>query len=202
MALWRQIVINDCLQQLIFSRSNTSKSFSFCVLIVLLRVSRSKYILFGKVCGKELSFGRRWIQKGIHVYFYFMIFCNINNVCNNCHFISFSDLRSSENKIDSAGVRNSWRGDRILKQLILGMRDSEDMKKYKRFVTHCIFILYMFYFRTFTTGLHRNISLFRFSCFHTHRSCYNGNQVHTDRGYCIIPKNTPRRVNRVQTNAF
>jgi len=39
--------------------SNTSESFKICVLIVLLRVSRSKYILFGKVCGKELSFGRR-----------------------------------------------------------------------------------------------------------------------------------------------
>ena len=92
--LWRQIVINDCIQKLIFS--NPSKSFSICVLVVLFRVSRSKYIIFGKVCGKELSFGRRWIQKGINVYLYFVIFCNINNVCNNCHFFSFSDLRSSE----------------------------------------------------------------------------------------------------------
>jgi len=89
--------------------SNTSKSFSICVLIVLLRVSRSKYILFGKVCGKELSFGRRLIQKGIdlNVYLYFMIFSNLNNVCNNCHVIAFSDLRSSENKIDSAGRPNA-----------------------------------------------------------------------------------------------
>ena len=108
-ALWCQIIINDCPQQLIFS--NTSKSFSICVLIVLFRVSRSKYILFGKVCGKELSFGLRWIQKGINVYLYFMIFCNINNVCNNCHFISVSDLRSSVNEIDSAGRLNSWRGE-------------------------------------------------------------------------------------------
>ena len=117
--LWRQIVINDCLQKLIFS--NTSKRFSIykSVLIVLLHVSRSKYILFGKVCGKELSFGRRWIQKGIHIYLYFMIFYNINSDCNNCLFISFSDLRSPENEIDSAGRPNSWRGDRILKQLFL-----------------------------------------------------------------------------------
>jgi len=138
-----------------------SESFSICVLNVLLRVSRSKYILFGKVCVKELSFGRRWIQKGLNVYLYFMIFYNINNVCNNCHFIAISDLRSSENKIHSAGRPNSWRGDRILKQLILRKRDSEDIKRwtigyqYKRSVTHCIFILYMFHFRTFTTGLHR-----------------------------------------------
>jgi len=124
--LRRQIVTNDCLQQFIFS--STSKSFSICVLIVFLCVFRSKYILFGKVCGKELSVGRRWIQKGIILYLYFMIFCNINNVCNNCHIISFSDLRSSENKIDSAGLPNSWRGDRILKQLILRKRDSEDIK--------------------------------------------------------------------------
>jgi len=55
--LLRQIVINGCLQHLILS--NTSKCFSMFVLIVLLRVSRSKYILFGKVCGEELSFGRR-----------------------------------------------------------------------------------------------------------------------------------------------
>ena len=129
-ALWRQIVINDCLKQLIFS--NTSASFSICVLIVLLRVSRSKYILFGKVCGKELyiSFGRRWIHKGLNVYLYFMIFYNINNVCNNCHFISFSDLRSSKNEIDSAGRPNSWRGDRILKQFILRKCDSEDIKRW------------------------------------------------------------------------
>jgi len=57
-----------------------------------------------------------------------MIFCNINNVCNNCHFISFSDLRSSEKEIDSAGRPNSRRGDRILKQLVLRKRDSEDIK--------------------------------------------------------------------------
>ena len=87
--------------------SNTSESFSICVLIVLLRVSRSKYILFGKVCGKEISFGRRLIQKGLNVYLYFMILYNINNVCNNGHFISFSDFRSSENEIDSAGRPNS-----------------------------------------------------------------------------------------------
>jgi len=60
--------------------SNTSESFSMCVLIVLLRVSRSKYILFGKVCGKELSFGRKSIQKGENVYLHFMIFYYINNV--------------------------------------------------------------------------------------------------------------------------
>jgi len=125
-ALWCQIIINDCPQQLIFS--NTSKSFSICVLIVLLRVSCSKYILFGKVCWKELSFGRRWIQKGINLYLYFMIYYNINNVCNNCHFISFSELRSSENETDSAALPNSWRGDRILKQLILRKRDSENIK--------------------------------------------------------------------------
>ena len=118
--LWRQIVINDCLQQLIFSK--TSKSFSICVLIVLLRVRNT---FFSAKCagrgapGNELSFGRSWIQKGIILYLYFMIFCNINNVCNYCHFISFSDLRSSENKIDSPGLPNSWRGDRRLKQLIL-----------------------------------------------------------------------------------
>jgi len=125
-ALWHQIIINDCLQQLILS--NTSESFSICVLFVLLRVFRSKYILFGKVCGKELSFGCRRIQKGLNVYLYFMIFYSINNVCNNCHFISFSDLRSSENVIDSAGRPNSWGGNRILKQLILRKRDSEDIK--------------------------------------------------------------------------
>ena len=101
--LWRKSIINDCLQKLIFS--NTSKSFSICILIVLLRVSRLKYILFDKVCGKELLFSRRWIQKGINIYLYFMIFCHINNVCNNCHFISFSDLRSSENKLTVPGVQ-------------------------------------------------------------------------------------------------
>ena len=150
--LWRQIILNGCLQQLVFSY--TSKRFSIFVLIVLLRVSRS---LFSKVCGKELLFGRRWIQKGINLYLYFIIFYDINNVCNNCHLISFSDLRSPENEIDSAGRPNSWRGDQILKQLILRKRDSEDIKLWtKRIWTHCIFILYMLYFRTFTTGLHRN----------------------------------------------
>jgi len=105
---------------------------------------------FGKVCGKEQSFGGRWIQKGWNVYLYFMIFYNINNVCNNGNFISFSDLRSSENEIDSAGRPNSWRGDRLLKQLIFRKRDSEDIKQwtnqYKRSVTHCIFILYIVLF--------------------------------------------------------
>ena len=109
-ALWRQIVINDCLQQLIFS--NTSESFNICVLIVLLRVSRSKYILFGKVSGKELSFGRTSIQKGLNVYLHFMIFYYINNVWNNCHLSSFFDLRLSENELDRAGRPNSRRGDR------------------------------------------------------------------------------------------
>ena len=128
-ALWRQIVVNDCLQKLIGLFSNTSKSFSISVLIVLLPVSRSKHVLFGEVCGKELSFGRKWIQKGINVYLYFMIFCNIKNMwVKKCHFISFSDLRSFENKIDSAGRPNSWRGDRIWKQLILRKRDSKDIK--------------------------------------------------------------------------
>jgi len=39
-----------------------------------------------------------------------------------------------------------------LKQLILEMRDFEDMKQnqYKCFETHCTFILYIFNFRTFT----------------------------------------------------
>ena len=78
--LWRQIVVNDCLQKLIGLFSNTSKSFSISVLIVLLPVSRSKHVLFGEVCGKELSFGRKWIHKGINVYLYFMVFCNIKNM--------------------------------------------------------------------------------------------------------------------------
>jgi len=34
-----------------------------------------------------------------------MIFYDINSVCNKCHFISFLDLRSSENEIDNAGNR-------------------------------------------------------------------------------------------------
>ena len=161
MTLWRQIVVNDCLQKLIFN--NTSESFSIKYQILCLNCTSSCFsfeIRYFRQSVREGSFGRRWIQKGINVYLYFMIFCNINNVYNNCHFISISDLRSSKNEIDSAGRPNSWRGDWILKQLILRKRDSEDIKlwtkQYKRSVIHCIFILCMFYLGTFTTGLHRN----------------------------------------------
>jgi len=38
---------------------------------------------------------------------YFMIFFNINRVCNTCQFISISDLPSSENKIDNRERSNS-----------------------------------------------------------------------------------------------
>ena len=127
-----------------------------------------------------------------------MIFYNINSICNNCHFISFSDLHSSENEMTMLATKlmTRWRGDRILKQLILAMRDSEDIKlwpglsinrepcydqkQYKCLVKHCIIILYMFYFRSFTTGLYINILFF--SWFYRHRSC-DSNQVHTGRGY-------------------
>ena len=122
--LWRQIVINGCLQQLIFS--NTSKSFNFRLNCTSSCFSFEIHSFRQSVREGTSSFGCRWIQKGI--YLYFMLFYNINNVCNNCHYVSFSDLRSSENEIDSAGRPYSWRGDRILKLLILRKRDSEDIK--------------------------------------------------------------------------
>jgi len=40
-------------------------------------------------------------------------------------YIFFSHLSSGKNIIDNPGRPNSWRGDRILKQLILKMRDSK-----------------------------------------------------------------------------
>ena len=116
-----------------------------------------------------------------------MIFYNVKRVCNKCQSVSILYLPSSENKIDNRERSNSWRGDRILKR-ILEMHDFEDIKQkqYKCFETHSAFILYMFYFRTFTTGFHKNISLLFFS---THPSC-GGNPVQTDRRYCVISKIT------------
>ena len=106
----------------------------------------------------------------------------------------FLDLCSSENETDNAGGAELMTRRLNIETTNFGMRASEDIKQYKRFATQCIFILYMLYFSTFSTVFQRNILLF-FSCFHMHHLCYK-NQVHTDRGYCVIPKITARSVNR------
>jgi len=92
-----------------------------------------------------------------------MIFYNLNRVCNNCQFISISDLPSSENEIDKRERSNSWRGDRIFKQLVLEMCDFENIKQeqYKCFETHSTFILYMF-----LEHLRQDFNkIFRYRCF-------------------------------------